>query len=147
MSKIIDELEKGNLSLQEVGERCINENLSFGQAQQFIYSVNRNRRFELFLILYDTILKNSDVETLFYTFKEAYCASNNIFIQIQNSLIDFDIKLFLTDIQKQISDFTKLMSSDELIYYNGWFFFNLVEKNMFHYQLVFKKSYTRFTIH
>jgi len=27
------------------------------------------------------------------------------------------------------------------------FFFNLVEKNMFHYQLVFKKSYTRFTIH
>ena len=42
-----------------------------------------------------------------------------------------------------------LIQLDAFSFYNRyqWFFFNLVEKNMFHYQFVFKQSYTGFTIH
>ncbi|MCS2830470.1 hypothetical protein NXY32_06210 [Bacteroides fragilis] len=116
MIDIITKLESGKISIDDMGKLCANHDLTYKQVEQFIYSVDRSRRFELFLTLYNNTLKNSSKETLFKSFRESYCASDNIYAQINNSRYNFSLKGFLAKLKNSMSDF---MSEEEKIYYDN----------------------------
>lgn len=86
--------------------------------QSILYNTIRNKRFEKFIELYDSDLKN-DVNLCFRIFREAYCSTDNIFNQIKNSGSSFDIKKFLTDNQKNGINFTELMTDKEKEFYKN----------------------------
>ena len=102
MIDIITKLESGKISIDDMGKLCANHDLTYKQVEQFIYSVDRSRRFELFLTLYNNTLKNSSKETLFKSFRESYCASDNIYAQINNSRYNFSLKGFLAKLKNSM---------------------------------------------
>ena len=107
------------MSITDVHSKCSGESLNYEEAEQFLYAFNlgRDKRFELFIALYDATLKNDPI-TAFRVFREAYCASDNIYMQINNSQFPFNLKEFLVFTKKQIIDFQNLMYEDEKKYYN-----------------------------
>ncbi|HTC00317.1 MAG TPA: hypothetical protein VK705_06510 [Ferruginibacter sp.] len=96
---------------------CKNQTINYAQAEQLLYNVGREKRFELFIVLYDSTLKK-DLITALRVFREAYCASDNIHMQIKNSQFPFDLKKFLRFVKAQGIDFLGLMNDEEKIYYN-----------------------------
>lgn len=116
MIDIITKLESKKISIHDMGELCANHDLTYKQVEQFIYSVDRSQRFELFLILYNSTLKNSSAETVCKSFRESYCASDNIYAQINNSRCDFSLQGFLTKWKDSMINF---MSNEEKTYYDN----------------------------
>src|SRR5574344_2938277 len=98
--EILNRLDRKSMSINDVYNKCLGKNISYNQAEQFFYSTDRSERFELFIALYEASLKNN-LQVAFKAFREAYCASDNIYTQIQNSVFDFDIKGFIFFMQKQ----------------------------------------------
>ena len=115
--EIINGLSRKTIDIPEVHAKCLGKPLTNGKAQQFLYEVGREVRFELFIALYDATLK-SDLKTAFEVFKEAYCSSDNIFAQIRKSKLSFDLKVFLNYIKSEGLDIYGLMSEDERKYYD-----------------------------
>lgn len=118
--KIIDGLDYGSMSIKEVYNECIGVDINYKQAECFLYSLKmkRDKRFELFIALYEASLKNNP-QVAFSTFREAYCASDNIYLQIKSSQYSFDIKDFISSMQKQNINFIEFMSEDEKSYYDS----------------------------
>ena len=116
-SEIQSGIESGTMSMDDIYNRCYKQNLSYGEAEQFFYSTSRDKRFELFIVLYHAALKNNNEECC-KAFREAYCSSDNIFEQINQSSYDFDLKHFLFSLKNQGFDFKKMMTQDEKDYYN-----------------------------
>ncbi len=114
---IINGLESKTITILEVYTKCHNEALSYNEAEQFLYCMDRDKRFELFIALYEATLKN-DLILAFKVFKEAYCASDNIYKQINNCQFTFYLNRFINSVQKQGVDFLKLMNEEEKKYYN-----------------------------
>lgn len=116
--EILNRLDRKSMSINDVYNECLGKNISYNQAEQFFYSTDRSERFELFIALYDASLKNNP-QVAFKAFREAYCASDNIYTQIQNSVFDFDIKGFIFFMQKQNVNFLELMYEGERKYYDN----------------------------
>lgn len=116
---ILNSLENKTMTIPDLTAACTNQILSYDQAEQFLYSsLGRGSRFLIFIALYDATLKN-DTITAFRVFKEAYCATDNIFNQISTSNIPFNLKDFLKSFKSQRIDIHNLMSPDEKTYYDG----------------------------
>ena len=96
----------------------INKNITYNEAEQLLYSLNRDKRFELFIALYDATLKNNLI-VAFEVFREAYCASDNIYSQIISSKISFNLKEFLNLLQTVKIDFYSLMREEEKKYFDN----------------------------
>lgn len=116
--EILDGLASKNVTIKELHAKCVSRNISDQQAQQFLYEVGRDDRFELFIALYDATLKNNPL-TAFKAFKEAYCTSDNIHSQITKSQFAFDRKEFLNFVKRSGVDFLGLMSVEEKAYYDA----------------------------
>lgn len=116
--EILNRLDRKSMSINDVYNKCLGKNISYNQAEQFFYSTDRSERFELFIALYEASLKNN-LQVAFKAFREAYCASDNIYTQIQNSVFDFDIKGFIFFMQKQNVNFLELMYESERKYYDN----------------------------
>jgi hypothetical protein len=115
--EILNKLDHKSMSINDVYNECLGKSVSYNQAEQFFYSTERSKRFELFIALYEASLKNN-FQVSFRAFREAYCTSDNIYAQIKNSLFRFDIKGFIFSIQEQNIDFLEFMSDDEKSYYD-----------------------------
>ena len=115
--EIINGLDLKVMSILDVHTKCQNKSITYGQAEQFLYCLDRDKRFELFIALYDATLKNDPI-IAFKVFREAYCASDNIYTQINNSQFPFNLKDFLNSIQTQGVDFLDLMHKEEKEYYD-----------------------------
>lgn len=116
--EILNKLDRKSMSINNVYNECLGKNISYSQAEQFFYSTDRSERFELFIALYEASLKNNP-KVAFRAFREAYCASDNIYTQIKRSLFCFDIKSFISSMQKQNINFIEFMSEDEKSYYDN----------------------------
>lgn len=93
-----------------------NKEITYNEAELLIYSQKRNQRFEVFITLFDATLKDSP--TIAYkVFREAYCVSDNIYKQIINSPIQFNLKKFLNYLQSEKVDFYNLMREEEKKFY------------------------------
>jgi hypothetical protein len=117
-TEIIDGLQFKAMDILTVHNKCQNTSITRLEAQQFIYSLGREKRFELFIALYNSTLCN-DVITAFQVFKEAYCMSDNIYLQIGKSHFPFELKGFLKFLCLKDFDFFSLMSEDEKKYYDN----------------------------
>jgi hypothetical protein len=106
------------MSILDLHKYYQNENISYNEAEQLLYSLNRDKRFELFIALYDATLKNNLI-IAFEVFREAYCASDNIYMQIIISKISFNLKSFLNLLQTAKIDFYDLMRKDEKVYFEN----------------------------
>lgn len=116
-NKILNGLHSDTIDIQEFHNHCNNEEIEYFQAEQFLYSKNKEIRFEWFIALYDAMSKK-DFKTQFKIFREAYCSSNNIFNQIMNCQYSFNLKGFLKMMENQGVQFVELMNETELKYYN-----------------------------
>ena len=114
--EIINGLECKDMTILDVHTKCQNKSISYGQAEQFLYCLSRDKRFELFIALYSATLKNDPI-TAFKVFREAYCASDNIYMQIKNSQFSFNLKDFLNFAKAKCIDFLDLMNEEEKKYY------------------------------
>jgi hypothetical protein len=94
-----------------------NKNLNSLETQGIILEANRKIRFELFIILFYSTL-HRDMKTAFEVFKEAYCLTDNIHTQIQNSTFKFNLRLFLKDVQNNNVKVPDLMNNWERDYYD-----------------------------
>ena len=113
-------IESGMMDIDELIEICKNEGITYGQAEVFLYSFDREKRFEFFIGLYNAVfsLQNNHIAT-FNLFREAYCMSDNIYSQITSSKSSFNLKTFLNSIQAQGVNFISLMRDEEKKYYDG----------------------------
>ncbi|MFM2394694.1 MAG: hypothetical protein RLZZ546_2676, partial [Bacteroidota bacterium] len=116
-NEIIYGLESERITILDVYEKCINKNMSYNEAEQFLYCLDRPKRFELFIALYSATL-NNDPFTAFEVFREAYCASDNIYMKIKNSKLPFILKDFLNSVESQGVNFHSIMNKDEKKYYD-----------------------------
>lgn len=97
-------------------------NRNFGE--QLIYSDigmsnNRQRRMLLFVVmLNESSNLQEDWHTAYYLLKEAYLMSDNIYAQLLNNPYDFDLHLYLRQMQKHI-DVNKMMEEEELDFLNS----------------------------
>lgn len=91
--------------------------LTYNEAQQILYNFERNERFKIFIALFDATLKN-DLKIAFKVFREAYCSSDNIFKQINESVINFNLKSFLDYIKLNGIDFVEEMYENEKKFYD-----------------------------
>lgn len=115
---ILNRLDYMSISIDEIYNEYLGNSVSYEEAEQFFYSTDRRKRFELFIALYEASLKNN-VQEAFRAFREAYCASDNIYIQIKNSKYPFNLKDYISSLQKQNFNFFDLMSIDEKSYYES----------------------------
>jgi len=95
-----------------------NKSINYNEAEQLLHSIKRNERFELFIALYHATLKNNPI-IAYEVFREAYCSSDNIYAQIENSPFSFNLKDFLISLQVKNVDFYSLMRENEKKYYNN----------------------------
>ena len=90
-------------------------------AEIILYDLSREIRFKAFLVLYYATL-NENLDLTFKVFREAYCASDNIFRQIQEYNKDYEtkfhLKTFLRSLKDKGVDFINLLSPEEKEEYN-----------------------------
>ncbi|WP_313375644.1 hypothetical protein [Chishuiella sp.] len=94
-----------------------NRKLTYKEAEQILYDFGRNERFKIFIALFDATLKN-DMNIAFKVFREAYCSSDNIFKQINESELKFNLKSFLKCIKVNRINFIEEMHENEKKYYD-----------------------------
>ncbi len=106
------------MSIDDLHKECQNLELDYNQAQSILYCTEfpREKRFEIFIALYDATLKN-DPNLSFKVFREAYCATDNIYTQVKGNSFSFDLKFFLESIVKCNVDFSSLRSDIENKFY------------------------------
>lgn len=100
------------MSIIELYRIYEDKKITYWEAEQILYDFNRSIRFEAFIGLYEATLKNNQ-NLAYEVFREAYCSSDNIYTQIRNSEITFDLKLFLKTLKTNNFDFYKLMRENE----------------------------------
>lgn len=107
------------IDLDQIYDYVLNEVISFNEATQFLYGlkINHENRFQLFICLYEASLKNNP-KVAIQLFREAYCASNNIYDQIKTSSYSFDLKNFISTNKIHGIDLKNIMNEDEIGYYN-----------------------------
>lgn len=88
------------------------EKINYHEAEQLLYDFGRDERFELFIALYDATLKNNP-NLAYIIFREAYCSSDNIYKQIENGKIIFNLKNFLNNLETQNFDFYSQMRENK----------------------------------
>lgn len=115
--EVLDGLCSKSMGITEVYRKCQNEIISYEQAEQILYCMERDKRFELFIALYEATLKDNPI-TAFKVFREAYCSSDHIFMQIKNSSFSFSIKVFLRSSHEQGFNFLDLINKEERAYYD-----------------------------
>lgn len=108
------------IEFDQIYNHIFDQDISFHEASQFLYGmkINHENRFSLFLCLYECSLKNN-LEIATKIFREAYCASNNIYDQIKTSSYTFNLKEFITTSKLKGFDLKKIMDEDETNYYNN----------------------------
>ncbi|MFI1770260.1 hypothetical protein [Thalassobellus citreus] len=92
--------------------------INYYEAEQLLYNFGRDQRFELFIALYEATLKNNS-NVAYKVFREAYCSSDNIHKQINNSQFAFELKDFLNSLKKQGFNFYNQMRKSEKEYYDN----------------------------
>ncbi|MES2862994.1 MAG: hypothetical protein V4666_02660 [Bacteroidota bacterium] len=107
------------IDLDQIYNHVLNEVISFNEATQFLYGlkINHENRFRLFICLHEASLKNN-LKVAIQVFREAYCASNNIYDQIKTSSYSFNLKNFINTNKLYGIDFKSIMNDDEIEYYN-----------------------------
>ncbi len=111
-SKIID--------LDLFHNHILNQEITYDDAIQFLYGlkINHENRFQLFICLYEASLK-SKPQIAIQVFREAYCASNNIYDQIKTSAYSFNLKNFINTNKLKGFDLKSIMNVEENNYYNN----------------------------
>lgn len=126
-------MKEGENCFSNVSDMLLNETVSYNEAEAFLYSVNKEVRFLLFLEIYSAVLDN-DLNLASRVFREAYCASNNIYNQIRLSRFEFNLKDFIKQLKKERVDIMdqkeknvlkELSNSDPISVFRGM---NLAEK-------------------
>ena len=105
------------MNIVDIHKELLNRKITYEIAQQILYDFDRNKRFEVFIALNDSTLKNDSLLS-FRVFREAYCSSDNIFKQIKNSIFTFNLKGYLNNLQNNGFDFINAMYEEERKYYN-----------------------------
>lgn len=111
-------MDDDDLFILEVNKQFQNKEIDYNKAQNLLYEVNnRKKRFHVFIALFYATLKNNPTIAI-KVFREAYCASDNIYSQIKESEFSFDIKLFLKSMQIQNVNFRSLLNDYEETFYS-----------------------------
>lgn len=100
------------MSITDLHHKYKDEKITYSEAEQLLYNFDRNSRFVVFIALYEATLKNNQI-LAYKVFREAYCSSDNIYQQIRNSKITFDLKAYLKTFDTNSFDFYNLMRKSE----------------------------------
>ncbi|WP_179320972.1 hypothetical protein [Winogradskyella helgolandensis] len=104
------------MNIYDLHKEFLNKKLNYSQAEQILHSFKREKRFEVFIALYNATLKK-EPKLSFKVFREAYCASDNIYEKIKNSSFSFNLKDFLENTLNNCVNFRELSNSYEKEFY------------------------------
>lgn len=118
--KLMDYLDYNMIDLNVFYFQILNQEITYKEVEQFFYGMklNHENRFQLFICLHEASLKNHP-EIAIRAFREAYCASNNIFHQIKTSSYIFNLKNFINTLKEKGFELKSIMNDDELNYYES----------------------------